>query len=259
MRTSKKWQNKINEANHRRAEEAMAAARKLKTANDQLHLLSEYLQEVREKERLALANELNEELGQQIAALKIRIMSVQKKLSDTDETGAEELQQVSNQLSRLLHFSRELASDVYPLILRDLGLVEALQWESERMSSELVAIGFFSEIDHLQVDQRTATNLFRSYQEKLQSLVLSGATEIVGSLGLENNQLVLNIYDNAGGTVGKENRSIEEVAIKERVRSIKGHSEIHTLSKEESNFTISIPYKSDLTELENFNSDRKAN
>jgi signal transduction histidine kinase len=127
------------------------------------------------------------------------------------------------------------------------------------MSSELVAIVFFSEIDHLQVDQRTATNLFRSYQEKLQSLVLSGATEIVGSLGLENNQLVLNIYDNAGGTVGKENRSIEEVAIKERVRSIKGHSEIHTLSKEESNFTISIPYQSDLTELENFNSDRKAN
>jgi signal transduction histidine kinase len=247
MRTSKKWQNRVNEANHRRAEEAEAAAQKLKKANDQLHLLPEYLQEVREKERLALANELNEELGQQIAALKIRIMGIQQSLSGSEKALTGELQQVSVHLNNLLHFSRELASDVYPLVLRDLGLVEALQWESERMSSKLVDVSFFSEIEHLQVDQRAATHLFRSYQEKLQSLVSIGATEIMGSLRLEADRLILSIYDNADLTLGQENKYIEDVAIKERVRSIQGRSEINTLSKEGSSFTISIPYETDLT------------
>jgi signal transduction histidine kinase len=259
MHTSKKWQHMINEANHERAEEAVAAAKKLTKANDQLRLLSEYLQEVREKERLTLANELNEELGQQIAALKIRIMNVQKNLSATDKTRAEELQQVSDQLGRLLHFSRELASDVYPLVLRDLGLVEALEWESERVSSPLVHVSFYSDLEHLQVDQRAATHLFRLYQEKLQSLISIGATEIMGSLRVENNHLLLSIHDNADLALDKENKSIEDVAIKERVRSIKGHSEINTLSKEGNSFTISIPYQADLTEPGIYHPDSRSN
>ena len=133
-RLSRKWRREVEKINQTRTEEAIASAEKLKSANDQLQLISSHLQEVREKERLNLASEINEELGQQIAVMQLRIADIQKKMQEAERSGIAELQQVSRQLDEAMQFLRKLATDVYPLVLRDLGLIEALEWESERVS-----------------------------------------------------------------------------------------------------------------------------
>jgi signal transduction histidine kinase len=243
IRSTKKWRKKINEVNQRRTEEAIAAAQQLKRANDQLHLLSAHLQEVRERERLGLANEINEELGQQIAALQIKIDAIQNNMLAVDKFQVSGLKEVSVQLGEALNSLRKLATDVYPLILRDLGLIEALKWESERMSNLIVTVEFFSEIDDLEVDQRTATQIYRSYQEKLQSLIRVGATEIKSDLRLKNGLLLLTIRDNAELAFEIGNKSMEDMIITERLRPIQGRSEIISSPKGGNSFTISIPYK----------------
>jgi signal transduction histidine kinase len=244
-RVSRKWRREIEKVNHTRTEEAIASAEKLKSANDQLQQISAHLQEVREKERLALASEINEELGQQIAVMQLRIGAIQKTMNGGDQSRNAELQQVSLQLGEAMQFLRKLATDVYPLVLRDLGLVEALEWESERVSNQFVKVKFLSEIEDIQVDERTATLLFRSYQEKLQSLIGSGATEIMSTLRLENNLLELAIHDNATHDMDPENKTMEDMVIKERLRSIQGHSIIDSSPVEGNSFTISIPHKLD--------------
>jgi signal transduction histidine kinase len=170
----------------------------------------------------------------------VRIAAIQKGTPAMDKAREDELQQVSVQLGEVLNFLRKLATEVYPLVLRDLGLVEALQWESERISSPSVKVAFFTEIEDLQVDQITATHLFRSYQEKLISLIGSGATKIMSSLQLDNDLLVLAIHDNAAFVFDKENKSMEEMVIKERLRTIQGQSKINSSPNEGNRFTISI-------------------
>ena len=244
-RVSRKWRREIEKVNHKRTEEAIASAEKLKNANDQLQLVSAHLQEVREKERLNLASEINEELGQQIAVMQVRIADIQKSMQDAERSGIAELQQVSGQLDDAMQFLRKLATDVYPLVLRDFGLIEALEWESERLSNQFVKVKFLSEIEDIQVDQRTATHLFRSYQEKLKSLIGSGATEIICTLRLEDNLLELAIHDNATPDMVTESKTMEDMVIKERLRSIQGHSIIDSSPVEGNSFTISIPHKLD--------------
>ena len=124
-------------------------------------------------------------------------------------------------------------------------MIEALEWESERVSNQFVKVKFLSEIEDIQVDQRTATHLFRSYQEKLQSLIGSGATEIVSTLRLENNLLELAIHDNASPDGDQGNKTMEDMVIRERLRSIQGHSVIDSSPVEGNSFTISIPHRLD--------------
>ena len=103
-RVSRKWRREIEKVNHKRTEEAIASAEKLKNANDQLQLVSAHLQEVREKERLNLASEINEELGQQIAVMQVRIADIQTSMQDAERSGIAELQQVSGQLDDAMQF-----------------------------------------------------------------------------------------------------------------------------------------------------------
>jgi signal transduction histidine kinase len=242
-RLTGQWQKKLNELNRQRINEARTAAKELEQVNGQLRELSAYLQDVREKERLFLAEEINEQLGQQIAAMKIRIAEVGRKQTTTDQSGQRELEDIAVQLDRILNQIRSLATEVYPLILRDFGLVEALHWESERVTSHSVAVVMFtSEIEDVTLNHRTSTTLFRSYQQQLQNCVRKGATEINSSLHVENDVLLLRIRDDGGAVKHDEGDLMEDLAIQERLQSIQGQLETQGTTKEGNLFTISIPY-----------------
>ena len=79
----------------------------------------------------------------------------------------------------------------------------------------------------------------------MQSLIGSGATEIVSTLRLENNLLELAIHDNASPDGDQGNKTMEDMVIRERLRSIQGHSIIDSSPVEGNSFTISIPHRLD--------------
>jgi signal transduction histidine kinase len=242
-RLTGRWQKKLNELNRQRIIEARAAAKELEQVNGQLRELSAYLQDVREKERLFLAEEINEQLGQQIAAMKIRFAEVDRKQTTFDKSGQMELEDIAIQLDRILNQIRSLATEVYPLILRDFGLVEALHWESERVTSHSRAVVMFtSEVEDVTLNHRTSTTLFRSYQQQLQNCVRKGATEISSSLHVENDVLLLRIRDDGRAIHDDEGDLMEDLAIQERLQSIQGQLKTQGTTKEGNLFTISIPY-----------------
>jgi signal transduction histidine kinase len=238
-----RWKRKLNDLNEQRAKEERAAAEKLEQVNGQLRELSIYLLDVREKERMALASEINEQLGQQIAAIKLRIAEVRSVQNGTDKSWQVELENIASQLDKILHQIRNLATEVYPLVLRDLGLAEALQWESERVSNQSGAVVMFTyHFDDINLDHRTTTTLFRTYQQKLQTCLSQGAKEITSSLHLGKDILQLNILDDGIVPPGEENNLMEDMALQERLQSIKGlcQSQFRTITG--NHFTISIPY-----------------
>lgn len=245
LQVSRKWQQQIEEANRRRLEEALAAEQVLQKANSQLRLLSSHLQEVREKEKLAISNDIHEELCQQLAAIKMQTDHLSRELAGMQPQSAGTLQEISARLKEAISFLRGLAVNAYPLVLRDLGLVEALEWESKRVAEHFnVHVIFSADVDHLELDQRTATMLYRAFQERLDQLMINRATEVIANLCVEQGQIVLRIYDNV--KCRKSNdlfNVIEDVAIEERIRNL-GGTVIAERSKEEENvFTITIAYR----------------
>ena len=240
-RIRKKWQYALQESQNKRTKEAMQAAVELGAANEQLRLLSIHLQDVREKERIAIANDINEELGQQLSSIKVRVNLIEERLKNANLSYSEGSRPVTAEINDALVFLRNLASNAYPLVLRDLGLIEALDWESQRISKKSSrSVVFFSELEELPCDLQLGTTIFRTYQEKLNELILKGATEMIGSITLEGERLILSIQHDAIDV--PDMKLIEELAIQERVESIKGKVEMDHDSEEGNRFILSIPY-----------------
>ena len=237
---NRKWKREINRLKEQKAEEAISTAKELKRLNGQLRQLSKHLEEVREQERLSLAHEINEQIGQQIAVIRIRMASL---CANQGGSHAEtDLQEISLQLDQVLYDLRKLAAEVYPLILRDLGLVEALQWESEQVSRDSgVSVQFFSEMEEVAVDQKSAAALFQSYREKLHSTIGSGATKVESRLRIEGGSVILEVMHNSKLNELKTVGLIQEMAIQERLCNIQGHWRINTLPNESCSFTMTIP------------------
>lgn len=240
-RIQKKWQAALQESQNKRTKEAMEAADQLAKANEQLRMLSIHLQDVREKERIAIANDINEELGQQLSSIKVRVNIMEQQLKEANVSCFPGSKSVTAEINEALIYLRELASNAYPLVLRDLGLIEALDWESQRISKESkVSVVFFSDIDDLPCDFQLSTTIFRTYQEKLNELIHKGAREMIGSISLEGDRLIVSIQHDTADVA--DTKLIEELAIQERVGSIKGVVETNNDSVNGNRFVLSVPY-----------------
>ncbi len=105
-------------AQRRQAEETLSAA------NQRLQALSRQLVEVQETERRRLALELHDELGQMLNSIKLSLdlMPIDP-VSETQEP----LRRARRLISQLIQQVRQLALDLRPAMLDDLGLVPALK------------------------------------------------------------------------------------------------------------------------------------
>ena len=104
----------------------------LSAANHSLRILSNRLMQVQEEERSRLARDLHDEVGQLLTALKIDLQDIQH-----GEVGDARFRSLSDSLQlvdRLLTQVRNLALDLRPSLLDDLGLVPALRWYVNRQA-----------------------------------------------------------------------------------------------------------------------------
>ncbi|MGZ3887853.1 MAG: sensor histidine kinase [Flavisolibacter sp.] len=241
---SRKWQNILNESRQKRAAEVLASNKVLERTNMQLQLLSAHLQEVREKEKIAISFEIHEQTCQEITAIKNKLGLMEQALPGRSQSDMiDDIKAIKLQLRGILHSLTKLSGNVYPNILMDLGLVEALEQESRKMAEQSkMNIFFISEVESVELDQKRGTTLFRIFQEKLNTLVINGATEIVSVLSVENEHLHLSIEENSKVFLSNNHQLMEDIAIEARLASIKGRMET-TPTEEGNRFSISIPYQ----------------
>jgi signal transduction histidine kinase len=241
---SRRLKNKLKKLEEQRSLEEREAAKKIENINTQLRQLSTYLQDVREKERLFLATEINEQLGQQIVAMKLKIAEVKRLHNQFEETWQKELEDIATQFDEILGQIRNLATEVYPLILRDLGLAEAIQWESERVTSQSgTKVNFTTHDEEVELDHRTTTTLFRTYQQKIQSCLKHGAKEINSTLHVGKDVVFLSISDDGKPVLADGNDIMEDIALRERLQSIKGHCETDHSTGSRNRFTVTVPHE----------------
>ena len=168
-------------------------------SRDTLRALTHRLQTVREDEAQRIAQELHDELGQQLTALKLEVERVRRRAEAGRDT-AEPLEDMSEMIDEAIHAVRRISSELRPGVLDRLGLTAALEWllrEFERRSSIRTEL-------HAQdvgpADSDTATTLFRITQEGLTNVARhSRATSVVAELTATAGSLVLRIRDDGTG------------------------------------------------------------
>src|SRR5690606_22699975 len=103
--------------------------------NEQLRSLTAHLQNIREEERIHIAREMHDELGQLLTAFKMDISWLQKKLDTHPESAIKDRLRDMNKLTEdAVLFVRKIASELRPSVLDDFGLIPALEWHSEEFS-----------------------------------------------------------------------------------------------------------------------------
>lgn len=213
--------------------------------NEQLRALSAYLQKVREDERIHIAREMHDELGQLLTGFKMDVSLLKKRLGeDTDPVVKEKLTYMLSVVDEAVKFVRKIATELRPSILDDLGLIPALEWHSNEFQKRYnIAVDFYSSVQELNTSSLIATGLFRMYQESLTNVARhSHASKVESRLEVLNDEIILSISDNGTGfdTSRTTKNTLGLLGMKERAAMLGGKLQILSAPGKGTIVTISV-------------------
>lgn len=148
-----------------------------------------------ERERSRMASDLHDEVGPLLAAIKLRIGS----LDIHNETDEEEVTKTNKQIDNLLKRMREIYFDLMPTSLTRKGLSAALgEFIDYCSKNSLLKIHFrFTSVD---LSHAQAINLYRMVQEIIHNTIKHAeASELWIELRGEKNMIILSTKDNGKG------------------------------------------------------------
>ncbi len=165
-----------------------------------LKTMSRTVQASQEEERQRIARELHDEVGQTLTMIKLNLQLVQDKVPEA-ETDAH-LQEGLVLTDQTLEKVRDVALDLRPSMLDDLGLVPTLRWYADRHAqSSGVTLTFQSDgvADHA-IPPDIATACFRIVQEALTNIARHArAHQVRIELGIHADGLHCTIQDDGVG------------------------------------------------------------
>jgi PAS domain S-box-containing protein len=203
----------------------------IKQVNKELRELSGHLQSVREEERLQIAQNIHDELGQQLTGLKIDIEWMNTKISEKDVLLKQKAKELIPLIRGTIQTVRRISSNLRPSMLDDLGLVAALEWQSQETEKRFdIKVNFISNIPDTNLSIEITTALFRIYQEALTNAIRhANAHEIKSFLQIQENSIILEVEDNGKGIdteKKRKNKSFGLLGIKERTFALGGTFEL---------------------------------
>ncbi|MBI3459868.1 GAF domain-containing protein [Candidatus Acetothermia bacterium] len=220
---------------------------RLISSQGQLRALAAHQHSRLEEERTHLAREIHDDLGQLLAALKMDLAWLSKKLSEQQP-----LQEKTKSLIQLVESTaksmRKIVMELRPGVTEDLGLIAALEGLAQefQMRSKIKS-QFTSNVKELSLGTEYSTAIYRIVQEALTNTARHAhATEVQISLCEQADQLILTVRDNGKGINSQDMtkaKSFGLLGIRERALVFGGEVEIDGVARQGTTLTVRIPLR----------------
>ncbi len=234
-----------------------------KQAQDQVQFLTHQLIKARETERLKISRDLHGHIAQDLSTLKISLETLFK---DQPADVTAKVSQLSDILQRSIASVRDMAYDLRPPGLDQLGLVKTLYLYCEDFSkSNGVEVDFAAAgVDELDLEYETEINIYRLIQEALNNIKRhAGANRVTIRLVASSPDIVIRVKDNGKGfdVNDRRNRALKEKrmglqSMVERVHLLDGKISIQSKPSKGTYILIEIPLKENVSGFQKEYSDR---
>ncbi|MEX0997791.1 MAG: PAS domain S-box protein [Flavobacteriaceae bacterium] len=174
--------------------------------NTKLRNFSAHLQEAREEERISIAREIHDELGQQLTGIKLDASWLKNVIIKQAPDDIERIGRLIESINKAINDVRRVASNLRPGVLDDLGLEAAIEWQSQNFQ-EHTSIKCNLSTKNLTGNYKKEINtaVYRIYQEALTNVMRhANASEVKTLLYEDENGLVLEVIDNGIGIQEKD-------------------------------------------------------
>ena len=219
----------------------------LRESRAQLAELSSHLEAAKEEERERIARDIHDELGGTLVAIKIEASLLASKLPTDPLQLRKRVRGIEGLIDEAISTAGRVARELRPGILKDFGLAAAIECQaddfSQRVGLNCDTTGIAHEIDP---DEETSLALFRIFQEALTNVAKHAqATRVTIRLGVEGNELVLEIADNGRGISAdgmNKPKSFGLRGIRERMHGLGGSLELARSSPQGTRVILRAPY-----------------
>lgn len=200
--------------------------------------------DIQEQERRRFAQELHDEMGQSISAIKAIAVSIEEHTKEKDPQTADSAGNIEEISSKIYESVRGMMGRLRPSILDELGLVPALQqmtddW-NEHHEDAFCRLRIDSNFDKLNENQQI--NIYRIVQEALTNIARHAKAENA-AVTLSGNEVVTLIIRDDG--VGYQPSAIRQgmglSGIRERVQSLHGELTVTARLRKGVNIQIEFP------------------
>jgi signal transduction histidine kinase len=178
----------------------------LKQSREQLRRLSAYQNEVREQERIRMARDIHDQMGQSLTILKMDLSWLKRHSRFSNAESEAKMATMYQVIEGAMENLHAVTAELRPVILDDFGLVAAIDWQVERFTRR-TSIRCRLENNGYEPDlpKAQATALFRIFQEALTNILRhSQADEVVVRLEHRHRELYFEVADNGRGITEDE-------------------------------------------------------
>jgi signal transduction histidine kinase len=195
-----------------------------------------------EKERARIAQDLHDELGPILSAVKMRINSFD--LSDEEDKIQKEKtnQHLDNALKRI----REISFDLMPTSLLRKGLKPALKEMVDYLNSDSRTNFSLNCADDLKLSEQNSVNMYRIIQEVVHnSIKHAEAKELKIDVTCAKDMIILSIHDNGKGfdynRESAENTGFGLKSLLRRTEFMNGKMYVESAAGKGTSYTFEIP------------------
>lgn len=232
--------------------EKKKAERELKLSRDILKNLILDQQTEHEIEKINLATQIDNNLNQSLASLRLNLGALKKKLIKTVHTVPEEVtnlvETTYNQTGIAIERSLNLMNSMRNEVLYLFGLVEAITFSVEEIQKKgNIACTFTTGVDRVELEKNRSFALFNIFQEITNTILQKNqTTQIDIHLDVEGDMLILNITENGKCFENyflSSEKHTQLAILKEKVALLNGVVSLCHLHNNNTLITIEMPLR----------------
>lgn len=229
--------------------------REILSSQRELRALYDRLQTIREEERVALAREVHDQLGQILSAAKIDIKLLEDDIRPHDAPLSRrkismELRSARLTIEKAIQSVRKIATELRPPELEDQGLRAAIEWHAHDFERRTrIKCSITVSADMREPAGSIATALFRIFQEAMTNVLRHAkATQVWITLGRSGDRLLLRVRDDGVGISPARARSTRSIGLKgmrERAAIVRGRLVVGPLRPHGTVVAVRVPLAED--------------